>query len=128
MTRQERQKLEFVTPAGLAERFGAEAVLGTYEPTYEEKGLAALMHVSTLQVTTGTVLGSRTTAALTLTGPDLGSTGFPAWNRKRQHSWPEQERNSLRSWRNCYLKIPSPCGQSARGFPCRNGMGSGALQ
>ena len=41
-------KLQFVTPAGLAERFGAEAVLGTYEPTYEEKGLAALMHVSTL--------------------------------------------------------------------------------
>ena len=64
-------KLQFVTPAGLAERFGAEAVLGTYEPTYEEKGLTALMHVSTLQVTTGTVLGSRTTAALTLTGPDL---------------------------------------------------------
>ncbi len=64
-------KLQFVTPAGLAERFGAEAVLGTYEPTYEEKGLAALMHVSTLQVTAGTVLGSRTTAALTLTGPDL---------------------------------------------------------
>ena len=62
-----------VTPAELAERFGADAVLAGQETSLEEELLSVIMRHSTLRVSTGVVAGNRTTARLTLTGPDLSA-------------------------------------------------------
>ena len=62
-----------VTPAELAERFGADAVLAGQETSLEEELLSVIMRHSTLRVSTGVVVGNRTTARLTLTGPDLSA-------------------------------------------------------
>ena len=62
-----------VTPAELAERFGADAVLAGQETSLEEELLSVIMRHSTLRVSTGVVAGNRTSARLTLTGPDLSA-------------------------------------------------------
>ena len=62
-----------VTPAELAERFGADAVLAGQETSLEEELLSVIMRHSTLRVSTGVVVGNRTSARLTLTGPDLSA-------------------------------------------------------
>ena len=62
-----------VTPAELAERFGADAVLAGQETSLEEELLSVIMRHSTLRVSTGVVAGNRTTARLTLPGPDLSA-------------------------------------------------------
>ena len=62
-----------VTPAELAERFGADAVLAGQETSLEEELLSVIMRHSTLHVSTGVVAGNRTSARLTLTGPDLSA-------------------------------------------------------
>ena len=62
-----------VTPAELAERFGADAVLAGQETSLEEELLSVIMRHSTLRVSTGVVAGNRTAARLTLTGPDLSA-------------------------------------------------------
>lgn len=62
-----------VTPAELAERFGAGAVLAGQETSLEEELLSVIMRHSTLRISTGVVAGNRTTARLTLTGPDLSA-------------------------------------------------------
>ncbi len=62
-----------VTPAELAERFGADAVLAGQETSLEEELLSVIMRYSTLRVSTGVVAGNRTSARLTLTGPDLSA-------------------------------------------------------
>ena len=62
-----------VTPAELAERFGADAVLAGQETSLEEELLSVIMRYSTLRVSTGVVVGNRTSARLTLTGPDLSA-------------------------------------------------------
>ena len=67
-------QIRFVTPAELAERFGADAVLAGQETSQEEELLSVVMRYSTLRVTTGAVTGNRTSARLTLIGPD-----FDAW-------------------------------------------------
>ena len=67
-------QIRFVTPAELAERFGADAVLAGQETSQEEELLSVVMRYSTLRVTTGVVTGNRTSARLTLIGPD-----FDAW-------------------------------------------------
>lgn len=64
-------QIRFVTPAELAERFGADAVLAGQETSQEEELLSVVMRYSTLRVSTGMVIGDRTAARLTLIGPDL---------------------------------------------------------
>ena len=67
-------QIRFTTPAELAQRFGAEAVLAGHDASPEEELLPVIMRYSTLRVTTGMVIGNRASAVLTLTGPD-----FAAW-------------------------------------------------
>ena len=63
-------QIRFVTPAELAERFGADAVLAGQETSQEEL-LSVVMRYGTLRVSTGMVIGNRASARLTLTAPDL---------------------------------------------------------
>ena len=62
-----------VTPAELAERFGADAVLAGQETSLEEELLSVIMRHSTLRVSTGVVAGNRTTDRLPLTCPALSA-------------------------------------------------------
>ena len=64
-------QIRFVTPAELAERFGADAVLAGQETSQEEELLSVVMRYGTLRVSTGMVIGNRASARLTLTAPDL---------------------------------------------------------
>ena len=64
-------QIRFVTPAELAERFGADAVLTGQETSQEEELLSVVMRYGTLRVSTGMVIGNRASARLTLTAPDL---------------------------------------------------------
>ena len=64
-------QIRFVTPAELAERFGADAVLTGQETSQEEELLSVVMRYGTLRVSTGMVIGNRVSARLTLTAPDL---------------------------------------------------------
>ena len=64
-------QIRFVTPAELAERFGADAVLAGQETSLEEELLSVVMRYGTLRVSTGMVIGNRASARLTLTGPDF---------------------------------------------------------
>ena len=64
-------QIRFVTPAELAERFGADAVLAGQETSQEEELLSVVMRYGTLRVSTGMVIGNRASARLTLTVPDL---------------------------------------------------------
>ena len=66
-------QIRFVTPAELAERFGADAVLAGQETSQEEELLSVVMRYSTLRVSTGMVIGNRASARLTLTAPDLSA-------------------------------------------------------
>ena len=70
----ETGQIRFTTPAELAQRFGAEAVLAGHDASPEEELLPVIMRYSTLRVTTGMVIGNRASAVLTLTGP-----AFAAW-------------------------------------------------
>ncbi|HJC56574.1 MAG TPA: hypothetical protein H9700_04290 [Candidatus Eisenbergiella intestinipullorum] len=67
-------RVRFTTPAELAQHFGADAVLAGHDASPEEELLPVIMRYSSLRVSTGMVIGSRASAALTLTGPD-----FTAW-------------------------------------------------
>ena len=66
-------QIRFVTPAELAERFGADAVLAGQETSQEEELLSVVMRYGTLRVSTGMVIGNRASARLTLTAPDLSA-------------------------------------------------------
>ena len=66
-------QIRFVTPAELAERFGADAVLTGQETSQEEELLSVVMRYGTLRVSTGMVIGNRASARLTLTAPDLSA-------------------------------------------------------
>lgn len=66
-------QIRFVTPAGLAEHFGADAVLTGWESSSEEELLSVIMGYSTLRIKTGMVWGNRTSALLTLAGPDCAA-------------------------------------------------------
>ena len=66
-------QIRFVTPAELAERFGADAVLAGQETSQEEELLSVVMRYGTLRVSTGMVIGNRASARLTLTAPDLST-------------------------------------------------------
>lgn len=66
-------QIRFVTPAELAERFGADAVLAGQETSQEEELLSVVMRYGTLRVSTGMVIGNRASARLTLIAPDLSA-------------------------------------------------------
>lgn len=66
-------QVQMVTEQQLADRYGADAVRGTREPSESELLLRVLMEHSTVVSSVGITIGQSSTMQLELTGPDLMS-------------------------------------------------------